>query len=207
MCSEATAAIGTKMVLIKRPAVNRGRARAAPHCGSHHRDHPRCRPPRVASRVVSPCCRSPVKLAEDSSLRPAMTAVLSRTSARLAWTREVLGDQQLTSAPPRRTPASAATGAPGTRASSWIVMDSPPAQENPQPWLEIGARLADAGLHVPAVRAHDRAARFRADGGSRLTPVPARSCTTTRSDALYADGAGGAAAHADASSTRMTCRL
>ena len=37
---------------------------------------------------------------------------------------------------------------------SWIVMDSPPAQEDPRPWLEIGARLAAAGLHVPAVRAH-----------------------------------------------------
>lgn len=43
-----------------------------------------------------------------------------------------------------------------TRAGSdVIVMDSPPAQEPVQPWLDIGARLAAAGLHVPAVFAAD----------------------------------------------------
>lgn len=38
---------------------------------------------------------------------------------------------------------------------SLIVMDSPPAQEPVQPWLNIGAQLGAAGLHVPAVHAAD----------------------------------------------------
>ncbi len=38
---------------------------------------------------------------------------------------------------------------------SWIVMDAPPALEDVRPWLAIGARLAGAGLHTPAVLARD----------------------------------------------------
>ena len=67
---------------------------------------------------------------------------------------------------------------------SWIVMDSPPAQEDPQPWLAIGARLAAAGLHVPAVRAHDLQQGFLLieDLGSALY-LPALVEDTV--DALY----------------------
>ena len=40
-------------------------------------------------------------------------------------------------------------------AASWIVMDAPPAQEDVQPWLDIGARLRGTGLHAPEVLAAD----------------------------------------------------
>ncbi len=65
-------------------------------------------------------------------------------------------------------------------------MDSPPAQEDPQPWLAIGARLAAAGLHVPAVRATDLQQGFLLieDLGSR-TYLPELNEQTA--DALYAD--------------------
>ncbi|WP_029888648.1 aminoglycoside phosphotransferase family protein [Polycyclovorans algicola] len=38
---------------------------------------------------------------------------------------------------------------------SAIVMDAPPAQEDCRPFVDVAARLAAAGLHVPAVRAQD----------------------------------------------------
>lgn len=53
---------------------------------------------------------------------------------------------------------------------SVIVMDSPPDREPVQPWLAIGAQLAAAGLHVPAVLAADIEQGFLLleDFGSRL---------------------------------------
>ncbi|MEO7072583.1 MAG: phosphotransferase, partial [Rhodanobacter sp.] len=69
---------------------------------------------------------------------------------------------------------------------SWIVMDSPPAQEDPRPWLALGARLAAGGLHVPAVHAHDLDQGFLLieDLGTRLYLDELREATA---DALYAD--------------------
>jgi len=71
-------------------------------------------------------------------------------------------------------------------ASTRIVMDAPPAQENIQPWLDIGARLRAAGLHTPEVFAVDRAQGFilMEDLGARayLDELNERSA-----DALYAD--------------------
>lgn len=65
-------------------------------------------------------------------------------------------------------------------------MDSPPAQEDPAPWLEIGARLSAAGLHVPEVRAQDLQQGFLLieDLGSQLY-LPALTDATV--DALYGD--------------------
>jgi aminoglycoside/choline kinase family phosphotransferase len=65
-------------------------------------------------------------------------------------------------------------------------MDSPPAQEDPQPWLEIGARLSAAELHVPAVKAYDLQQGFLLieDLGSTLY-LPALNDDTV--DALYGD--------------------
>lgn len=65
-------------------------------------------------------------------------------------------------------------------------MDSPPAREDPQPWLEIGARLSAAGLHVPAVHAHDLEQGFLLieDLGAQLY-LPALNDDTV--DALYGD--------------------
>ncbi|MGB0513799.1 MAG: aminoglycoside phosphotransferase family protein [Wenzhouxiangellaceae bacterium] len=43
---------------------------------------------------------------------------------------------------------------------SWIVMDAPPERESLEPFIDIVARLASAGLHVPRVLAEDRAGGF-----------------------------------------------
>lgn len=79
----------------------------------------------------------------------------TRTDTRLDWARSASNDPSL-----RLEPASADAsfrsywrGQSGGR--SVIVMDSPPELDNPQPWLDIGARLAGAGLHVPEVYAAD----------------------------------------------------
>lgn len=67
---------------------------------------------------------------------------------------------------------------------SVIVMDSPPDKEPVEPWLAIGARLAAAGLHVPAVHAADVAQGFLLidDFGTR-TYLPELSGDTV--DTLY----------------------
>lgn len=74
------------------------------------------------------------------------------------------------------------SGAHGRR----IVMDAPPGKEDIGPWLEIGARLRNAGLHAPEVHAVDRAQGFvlMEDLGTRdyLSALDAASA-----DALYAD--------------------
>jgi aminoglycoside/choline kinase family phosphotransferase len=44
--------------------------------------------------------------------------------------------------------------------STAIVMDAPPPQEDVRPFLDVAARLAAAGLHVPAVLAQDAAQGF-----------------------------------------------
>jgi|GEM_PF-1640 len=70
--------------------------------------------------------------------------------------------------------------------STRIVMDAPPDKENIAPWLDIGARLHRAGLHVPEVFAVDRAQGFilMEDLGSDAY-LPA--LTDATADALYAD--------------------
>lgn len=67
-----------------------------------------------------------------------------------------------------------------------VIMDSPPDKEPVEPWLDIGARLHAAGLHVPEVYAADAARGFLVieDFGSRLY-LPALNETTA--DALYGD--------------------
>lgn len=67
---------------------------------------------------------------------------------------------------------------------SAIVMDSPPDKEPVEPWLSIGAQLAAAGLHVPAVYVADAAQGFLLieDFGTR-TFLPELTDDTV--DALY----------------------
>lgn len=67
-----------------------------------------------------------------------------------------------------------------------IVMDAPPGKEDIGPWLDIGQRLRDAGLHVPEVFAIDRARGFilMEDLGARAY-LPELNNTTV--DDLYAD--------------------
>lgn len=65
-----------------------------------------------------------------------------------------------------------------------IVMDAPPDKENIVPWLDIGARLREAGLHTPQVFAVDRARGFilMEDLGDR-TYLPELNAASA--DALY----------------------
>ena len=99
-----------------------------------------------------------------------MTAPDHRATARLAWTRTTLGDDSLTLEPASTDASFRSYWRTHHDGRSWIVMDSPPAQEDPRPWLAIGARLAAAGLHVPEVRAQDLLQGFLLieDLGSRL---------------------------------------
>lgn len=109
-----------------------------------------------------------------------------RAAARLAWARATLGDAALVLAPASADASFRSYWRAQHAGQSWIVMDSPPAQEDPRPWLAIGARLRDAGLHVPAVRAQDLEQGFLLieDLGSRLY-LPALNEATA--DALYGD--------------------
>jgi aminoglycoside/choline kinase family phosphotransferase len=70
--------------------------------------------------------------------------------------------------------------------ASWIVMDAPPAQEDVQPWLDIGARLRRVGLHTPEVFASDLDQGFvlMEDLGTR-TYLPELNDASV--DARYAD--------------------
>lgn len=88
----------------------------------------------------------------------------ARAAARLAWARRATGDATL-----RLERASVDAGfrsywrtfgnADATGGSR-IVMDSPPALEDPRPWLRIRVPLAEAGVRVPQVLAHDVEAGF-----------------------------------------------
>jgi len=116
-----------------------------------------------------------------------MDSIQDRAAARLAWARTTLSDPALTlvSASADASFRSYWRTQQGEN-RSWIVMDSPPAQEDPQPWVEIGARLCAAGLHVPAVRAYDlqQGLLLIEDLGSQLY-LPALNEDTV--DALYDD--------------------
>lgn len=114
-----------------------------------------------------------------------MTAT-DRSSTRLAWARHVTGDATL---------QLASASADASFRSYWrgyvdgqpvIVMDSPPDKEDPAPWVEIGERLAHAGLHVPRVMVADLGQGFLLieDLGTR-TYLPELNDTTV--DVLYGD--------------------
>lgn len=109
-----------------------------------------------------------------------------RAATRLAWARAALDDDSLTLEPASADASFRSYWRTYQHGQSLIVMDSPPAQEDPQPWLDIGARLAAAGLHVPAVKAHDLQQGFLLieDLGSSMY-LPALNDSTV--DALYGD--------------------
>lgn len=115
-----------------------------------------------------------------------MTTAPDRAAARLAWTRTALGDTGLTLEPASADASFRSYWRAHHDGISWIVMDSPPALEDPAPWLRIGARLAAAGLHVPAVHAHDLQQGFLLieDLGARLY-LPALN--EASADRLYGD--------------------
>ncbi len=115
-----------------------------------------------------------------------MTPIADRSAARLAWARHATGAPALVLEP---------ASADASFRSYWrgyvdgqpvIVMDSPPDREDPAPWVEIGQRLAAAGLHVPMVMVADLTQGFLLieDLGTR-TYLPELSDTTV--DALYGE--------------------
>ncbi len=116
----------------------------------------------------------------------AMTPIADRAAARLAWTRQVLDDASLTLQPASADASFRSYWRTAHGGQSWIVMDSPPQREDPRPWLAIGARLAAAGLHVPAVQAHDLQQGFLLieDLGSRLYLAELNGANADR---LYGD--------------------
>jgi len=115
-----------------------------------------------------------------------MTPIPDRAPARLAWARRALDDASLTLEPASADASFRSYWRTTHAGQSWIVMDSPPAQEDPRPWLEIGARLSAAGLHVPAVRAQDLEQGFLLieDLGSRLYLA---ELNDANADQLYGD--------------------
>jgi aminoglycoside/choline kinase family phosphotransferase len=114
-----------------------------------------------------------------------MTTV-DRATERLAWLRRTLGDESLTLESASADASFRSYWRTHHQGRSWIVMDSPPALEDPAPWLAIGRKLAAAGLHVPAVREADVAHGLLLieDLGTR-TYLPELHDTTV--DRLYGD--------------------
>lgn len=84
-----------------------------------------------------------------------MTSASERAAARLAWTRATLGDATLELSSASSDASFRSYWRAERGGKTWVVMDSPPAQEDPRPWLHIGERLASAGIHVPKVYASD----------------------------------------------------
>ncbi|MET3652423.1 aminoglycoside phosphotransferase family protein [Dyella japonica] len=115
-----------------------------------------------------------------------MTTAPDRAAARLAWTRSALGDATLTLASASSDASFRSYWRTHHAGKSWVVMDSPIAQEDPRPWLAIGERLAAAGLHVPAVYAKDLEQGFLLieDLGTQLY-LPALN--DDNADRLYGD--------------------
>lgn len=115
-----------------------------------------------------------------------MTTASERATARLDWTRATLGDATLELAPASSDASFRSYWRVERGGKSWIVMDSPPAQEDPRPWVRIGERLAAAGIHVPKVYASDLDQGFLLieDLGHRLY-LPRLNDETA--DSLYSD--------------------
>ncbi|MHC1480593.1 aminoglycoside phosphotransferase family protein [Frateuria aurantia] len=78
-----------------------------------------------------------------------------RAQQRLEWARQRCGQHDIKLEPASADASFRSYWRLGTAAPGQLLMDSPPTLENPLPWLEIGRRLHDAGLHVPEVYAAD----------------------------------------------------
>lgn len=109
-----------------------------------------------------------------------------RATARLVWVRAILGDPSLTLESASADASFRSYWRTRQHGKSWILMDSPPALEDPAPWLAIGERLAAVGVHVPAVKATDLQQGFLLieDLGARLY-LPELNDRSV--DALYRD--------------------
>lgn len=83
-----------------------------------------------------------------------------RGAARLAWARAAAGDPALQLQRASMDAGFRSYWRGQTGEGTIIVMDSPPALEDPRPWLKIRDLLEDAGVRVPAVLARDVEAGF-----------------------------------------------
>lgn len=112
-----------------------------------------------------------------------------REQARLAFARNTLGGYQptITRASEDASFRSYWRVSPGPSGhASGIVMDAPPDKEDLGPWLDVAARLRNAGLHAPEIFALDRQQGFvlMEDLGTR-TYLPELNDASV--DALYGD--------------------
>ncbi|WP_448096656.1 aminoglycoside phosphotransferase family protein [Luteibacter yeojuensis] len=109
-----------------------------------------------------------------------------RSAIRLAWARRATGDATLALEPASADASFRSYWRGHVDGQPLIVMDSPPEKENPAPWVEIGERLAQAGLHVPKVMVADLEQGFLLieDLGTR-TYLPELNDASV--DALYGD--------------------
>ena len=116
-----------------------------------------------------------------------MTDAKARAEQRLHWTRHAL-DAPALELQPASADASFRSYWRGRRAdgTSVIVMDAPPGHEDIRPWLDVDARLRQAGLAAPQVLASDPLQGFIAmqDLGNR-TYLPELNAASV--DMLYAD--------------------
>ncbi|MDY1546946.1 aminoglycoside phosphotransferase family protein [Luteibacter sahnii] len=115
-----------------------------------------------------------------------MTASDDRATARLAWARQVTALPSLTLEPASADASFRSYWRGYVEGQPVIVMDSPPDKDDPAPWIAIGRRLAEAGLHVPKVMAADlvQGLLLIEDLGTR-TYLPELDERTV--DALYGD--------------------
>lgn len=93
-----------------------------------------------------------------------------RATARLAFVQDALGVTTLAIEPASADASFRSYWRVRMGARSLILMDAPPAHEDVRPWLDIQQRLTAAGVHVPAVYAHDveRGFVLMQDLGNRL---------------------------------------
>lgn len=107
-----------------------------------------------------------------------------RDLQRLQWTRIALGDPQATLQRASVDAGFRSYWRSAGSSGSHVVMDSPPALEDPRPWLNMRQVLADGGVRVPQVIAQDL------DAGLLLledlgTPTLAQALTPDNADALF----------------------
>ncbi|HEX7338723.1 MAG TPA: phosphotransferase [Rhodanobacteraceae bacterium] len=112
-------------------------------------------------------------------------SLTDRAQERLAWARQALADPALTLAPASADASFRSYWRAEHAHHSFVIMDAPPPAEDIRPWLAIGARLAAAGIHVPAVFTSDveRGFALIEDFGNRLY-LPALNDASV--DGLYA---------------------
>lgn len=120
-----------------------------------------------------------------SSTAPELLAD-TRAAARLAFARTASGDINACIEAASSDASARSYWRVRTASGSTVVMDAPPGSGDLGAWLDIDARLRDAGLNAPQVLAEDRAQGFLllSDLGARQY---LHDLTDANADALYGD--------------------